>query len=371
VLLDQPTVTSGRVARTSAAGQMQFSPAGGHNHWHYLHFEDYVLLSLPDLQFVAPTRKTGFCLVGLAHSFSCGANNPNHLTIGNPAELSGGPYPATQAMGMITQATGPDRSPERSSYDSYGPSVEGQDIDITGVPDGRYCLSFTVDPEDEIVEESSANNGASRLIDIGTQGGGRTVRVGQAYENSGTCKVTDPPAGGGTNPPGGGSNPGTDPPQGGGGVVVTPRVMTSRLARKEALLALRQKFRKPKHVARTCRLTTGLRAKCRVTFRQSGARYRGAVKVAHSPRAGEWKWFYAVDAKRVRRGSCRSSRRCPRRVKTRTLLGGVLGANSAAARRALTAPPGRPAQWKPGTAWDQSRLCRLSAAQVRERKPVG
>ena len=386
VLLNTNSVSSGTVERAvPGAGTLQFSPAGGHNHWHYLRFEDYMLLSVPDLNFVAPTRKTGFCLSGLRLSFSCGSNDPGRLQIGDPAEanVGSGPAPNTEAMGLIVP-NGPDFNGNRQSFDIYDPSVEGQDIEITGVPDGRYCLSFVANPEERIVEVTTQNNGASRLMDVGTSAGGRTVSAGAAFEDSATCGLTTPA--GTTGPGPGGASPGPAAPtpgSAGPGVTApptpatapppagdTPRapLLTMRTAAKLSRTALEQKFRSPRRLSRACRLTRASHASCAVSFQQSKARYRGTVAVKQLLRGGEWKWFYAIDVRRARRSGCRT---CPARVKTKTLLGGVLGADPGAARRALSLPAGRPVPTRRGAAWAESRLCRISRAALAQRKSVG
>ena len=53
ILLSNGSVETGVPATTVPAGRMQFSPSWDHNHWHFLRFEDYMLLSVPDLDFVA------------------------------------------------------------------------------------------------------------------------------------------------------------------------------------------------------------------------------------------------------------------------------------------------------------------------------
>jgi hypothetical protein len=361
VLLDSNAVTTGVVERTAPAGQMEFSPSGSHNHWHYLRFEDYMLLSVPDLEFVAPTRKTGFCLVGLNQAYGCGGGLPNLLQIGDPLEASGGPFPATQAMGMIARGTADAADPNYSAVDHYGPSVEGQDIEITNLPDGRYCVSFVVDPAGNLVESSTANNGASRLIDIGTNAGGRTVAQGQAFQSSATCGLTKPvdQPGAGAPQPGGESPVGGQTPTGGGQIptgggttrVERPAPMTRATAARLAKSALERKFRSVRSFRRSCRLTSLDAAACKVSFRRSRTGYRGTVSVRQKLAAGEWRWYYRVDVKRTTR---------PRaRVRTKTLFGGIVGTRAAAARRIAQLPKGEPVKEQPGAAWDDALLCKL------------
>jgi hypothetical protein len=273
--------------------------------------------------------------------------------------------------------------PDRSTFDIYDPGIEGQDIEITHVPDGRYCLSFVANPEERIVEATTQNNGASRLIDVGTGPSGRTVTTGAAFESSAACGLTAGPGSsdtpgpgpGGGSPTGGSGPAASNPPAGGPTGTGTPSgatraapLLTMRKAAQLTRSALQQKFRRPTGLSRACRLTAVRHASCKVAFQQGGARYRGRVGIKQALRGGEWRWFYAIDVKRTRRAGCRA---CPSRVRTKTLLGGVLGVNPAMARRVMALPAGRPAGERPGAAWAQSRLCRISRAQVAARRPVG
>jgi hypothetical protein len=361
VLLDSASVTTGVVERTAPAGQMAFSPSASHNHWHYLRFQDYMLLSVPDLQFVAPTRKTGFCLVGLNLAFACGGGLPGLLQVGDPAEAvaGAGPFPNTQAMGMIA-AGGADADPNRSWSDHYGPSVEGQDVEITGVPDGRYCLSFVVDPAGRLVEGSTANNGASRLLDIGTDGSGRTVSQGAAFHDTATCGLTDPGASTGTgNPPpatppttqttGTTGDPGTATPA--PARVRRPSPLTSTIAARMTRTAVRARFRGATGIAARC-TPRGLDAgRCAVGFRVGQVRYRGALSLSQRRVARDWRWYYRLSVGRTRGPA--------RQVRTGTLLGGVLGVDRAAARRVAGLPAGAAVPERPGDALDDALLCRL------------
>jgi len=50
--------------------------------------------------------------------------------------------------------------------DDYGPQLEGQYIDITGVPAGRYSLVHRVNADHRIRERNFGNDVASALIDL-------------------------------------------------------------------------------------------------------------------------------------------------------------------------------------------------------------
>ncbi len=55
--------------------------------------------------------------------------------------------------------------------DYYGSTLPGQELDIRGLPDGRYCLRNEADPTDRLDESDEGNNGRSTLVRIR----GRTV----------------------------------------------------------------------------------------------------------------------------------------------------------------------------------------------------
>lgn len=364
ILLTTGSVSSGVPARTVPAGRLQFSPSADHNHWHFLRFEDYMLLSVPDLEFVAPTRKTGFCLLGLDTAFWCGSNHPEFLAIGGDSDYALTPNPRTKAMGMIAER-GPDHSATRSDSDLYVPSVEGQDIEITGVPSGRYCLSFVANPQNRLVEERYVNNGASRLIDVGGRVGGErtlglpedTAETPTEFHESATCGLTEP----------------TEAPPGTGSVAFPPLpALTRSDSDKLALTALKRKFHRLRGVRRSCEVRGANRAQCIVSFETTGARYRGSLVLSQRLRAGERQWFYKVDLRRTRAASCVAAPgACPARVKSATLLGGALGSRPVAARRVMRVPPGPAAPSRPGTAWPQSWLPPESGTRIRAYRPIG
>ena len=51
--------------------------------------------------------------------------------------------------------------------DEYHSTLADQYVNITGVPDGTYCLTSTADPRGKLVEVSKANNAAGAKITIG------------------------------------------------------------------------------------------------------------------------------------------------------------------------------------------------------------
>jgi hypothetical protein len=403
ILLSTNSVSTGlKAGQVADVGRFEYSPSVDHNHWHYLRFEDYMLLSVPNLDFVAPTRKTGFCLSGLNKPFYCAGGKPQATSLGWPEGDDTNPllaYDYSNGVGLVARS-GPDlgkTNPERrSADDDYGPSVEGQDIDITNVPAGRYCLSFVVNPDNKLREADYTNNGASKLIDVkDTPGGPRTLTLPTAtpgnpvdFEGSGTCGLTKPVATPPTTGPGPGmtpppttdpGGPGTTPPapgptlpdpNTGKGLVIAP--LTKPQAAKLTKTALKHKFKEPRSLTGSCTLSGPNKAICKVKFKQTGAPYRGSVTITQKLRTADVNWYYKIDVRRTRRTTCAARKRaCPARVKTPTLLGGVVGANPVATKRALSAPPGPAAVARPGAAWSQTALPAGSRARLEAYEPVG
>jgi hypothetical protein len=67
--------------------------------------------------------------------------------------------------------------------DDYVPEKEGQSIDVTGLPLGRYVLVHRTNPDRAIRESSYANDAASVALVLS----GRRVRVVARCPGAGTC----------------------------------------------------------------------------------------------------------------------------------------------------------------------------------------
>ena len=136
-----------------------------HQHWHLVAFERYELRRSGAL--VRRDRKTGFCLNdayetrALYHvprwTGECGRGRPGARTVREGISPGFG--------------------------DDYVPEKEGQSIDVTGLPPGRYVLVHRANPGRTLRERSYANNAASVSIELRR----RQVRVLARCPNSASC----------------------------------------------------------------------------------------------------------------------------------------------------------------------------------------
>jgi hypothetical protein len=131
-----------QVARRSTVGSLRFVVSPDHRHWHLLDYLRYELRDAVTGRLVRPDLKTGFCLgdryagrgVDRAPHYQgmCGQDRPDLLRVREGISSGFG--------------------------DVYGAYLEGQEIDITGVPAGEYVLVHRVNPRRRLLEERYDNN---------------------------------------------------------------------------------------------------------------------------------------------------------------------------------------------------------------------
>jgi hypothetical protein len=128
--------------RERKAGCSYFHPA--HDHWHFEGFARYDLTRPHTGRIVATAKKVSFCV---RDSFRFG-----HLP-GSPTSAQYGECTQDSTTGLSI------------GWSDYYPSyLEGQELDVTGLPNARYCLRMTVDPADHVREAGGTNNVRSRLV---------------------------------------------------------------------------------------------------------------------------------------------------------------------------------------------------------------
>ena len=146
-------------------GEIRFVQSETHRHWHFLDFERYDILTAGG-ETVGRDQKTGFCL-GDRYNASRSVKLP-----GEPEQP------------VWTQECGrgePERLVIREGIspgygDDYVPRLEGQWIDITDLPAGRYVLRHRVNVERALRESDYGNNSAETPFELSwSQSGTPTV----------------------------------------------------------------------------------------------------------------------------------------------------------------------------------------------------
>lgn len=118
-----------------------------HSHWHFEEFARYQLVKPKSGRVVAASEKVSFCV---RDSIRFGATLP-----GSPASMHYGECTQDSVTGLSI-----------GWADYYGSTLPGQELDIRGLPDGRYCLRNEADPGDRLAESDEGNNGRSTLLRI-------------------------------------------------------------------------------------------------------------------------------------------------------------------------------------------------------------
>jgi hypothetical protein len=188
--VDQLIDRSGEPARVVRdVGLMKYTISPGHRHWHYLQFDRYELqryelLRAGSNEALVTDRKTGFCLGDRyraktarrlqaaskrpVYTGSCGLGAPDRLYMQEGISVGWG--------------------------DDYGAFLEGQDLPLDSLPDGRYVLVHRVNADRHLEEQSYANNAASVLLDLRWWRGKPYLRVIATCPDSDRCAAGDRPA---------------------------------------------------------------------------------------------------------------------------------------------------------------------------------
>ena len=174
---DQAISLAGGGARVRpGVGSLRYVRLGGHEHWHLLGTQRFRLLTAQGRPLRARVAKQGLCLGDRepadrgepqargepVYTSACGRNRPR--------------------LRVLKQGISPGYA------DPYPPSVEGQELDITGLPAGRYQLVHRADPLDRLRESDESNNAASVALVVRRSGRGRPrVRVVRVCAESARC----------------------------------------------------------------------------------------------------------------------------------------------------------------------------------------
>ncbi len=154
------------------AGTMTFHP--GHGHFHYDGYGEYKLrhrntdgtpgayVTRTDGTIVG--AKTGFCLLTFSGTFTTEAGQ-NSSTLPGFNQDTGVPSSCGFGQGIRV-----------GRYDVYDSSLEGQWLDVTGIPNGQYFIEQRLDASNAMAESNEANNAKSFPVTLTapTPGGGIT-----------------------------------------------------------------------------------------------------------------------------------------------------------------------------------------------------
>ena len=154
-------LSDGSERRYPAGGVLRYVDSADHSHWHLLPFMRYELRGAKAAGSAQRDRKTGFCLGDRYETDElrrlageppegvlvgdCGRSEPELLRVEEGISVGYG--------------------------DNYRPNLEGQYLDVTDLPAGRYTLVHRVNGSRTVRERSYANNAASLLLSLRWQRG--------------------------------------------------------------------------------------------------------------------------------------------------------------------------------------------------------
>jgi Lysyl oxidase len=115
------------------AGCSRYHPK--HDHWHFDNFARYTLLDEPTGEVVGGSRKVSFCVID--------TGQPYPDLPGSPEESY---YPQDPGSAFPTCSETSVDGLSIGWEDTYGASLPGQGIRVTGLRRGYYCLVLETDP---------------------------------------------------------------------------------------------------------------------------------------------------------------------------------------------------------------------------------
>lgn len=154
---------AGEVVGRGPAGELEFDPKKGHEHWHFKQFAQYSLVDGEGAE-VRASRKESFCLA---------PTDAIDITL-EGARLN--PYIGLASACGFSNSLWTRETLPLGWGDTYFQSLPGQSFNITDVPNGTYYIRIEANPSGALYEQSTANNVELRAIVIkGTEGRRRVV----------------------------------------------------------------------------------------------------------------------------------------------------------------------------------------------------
>jgi Lysyl oxidase len=162
-------------------GRMRYVVSPDHTHWHYLAFDRYSLQTYElhpagASAALVEDQKTGFCL-------------------GDRYRATTRPLAAAPKKPVFTGRCGLTQPGRLSMHegisvgygDDYSAFLEGQDLPLDGLPEGRYVLVHRVNADRGLHELTYANNAASILLALRWRQGQPVLRVLATCPDTADC----------------------------------------------------------------------------------------------------------------------------------------------------------------------------------------
>ncbi|HXK13688.1 MAG TPA: lysyl oxidase family protein [Gaiellaceae bacterium] len=166
-------LANGKVRTYDNVARFRYTNSPPHHHWHLMRFDSFELRTTDGVLLVRD-RKSGFCLAdhwGAAPGNWAG-RRPHFL--GDCEQF----HPEARRVVMGTTPGYTDR---------YPAFFHGQNIDITGVPNGIYVLTHRVNASLQLRELRYDNDAASVRVRLRWRSGYPTVRVLRKCPATATC----------------------------------------------------------------------------------------------------------------------------------------------------------------------------------------
>lgn len=152
--------TTGTCQDVPTSGVVMQWSGDGHNHWHVVGLQEYVLARLDYGVKVGTGAKTGFCFYDNTRYRSTLPDAPSSVVYTS----CGSQASPTVTMGLSV-----------GWGDTYPYYLANQWVDITTLLAGRYRLTVTADPSGWFTEKTTTNN--ATWVDLQIKGKGSSVRV--------------------------------------------------------------------------------------------------------------------------------------------------------------------------------------------------
>jgi hypothetical protein len=235
-------------------GRLVYVNAITHQHWHYVGFDRYELRRPSDNALIAPDQKSGFCLGDRYEAFS---ETP---VPGKPKD----PVYTGNCAPNDTQALEVTEGISVGYGDDYAPIKEGQVIDVTGVPAGRYYLVHRANADRSLLESNYANDASSVLVALAWPHGMQsapTVKVLNTCSRTDRCPIP---------------------------------IMTKHKASGLAAQAIDKSLHHSAKAKLSCKVASSSTATCKTTFRDRHRSLSGVVRVRYIFPGGFQYWTYRV-----------------------------------------------------------------------------